>query len=364
MSSMLRVLGLGLAMMGLLVGACDRSPGNDDDDIDNRVLVHVLGSLMRDDGSAAVGISVRLVRDGTTVLQVLTDAEGKYAIDVDVTEVQTGQVGIRARLTESVTAAEVGADFTVVGTLINLPILRFLEAPLNPTVETDAVAVTIPNYAGGDDRRPASYELEVRTPDNQPIFAVQTSASSSVVRLPKLVLEDFSVLLRLRAILSGSTITGGFASSVAAELSGLNAAPLSRDMSCAYSSTDQQTPQTLAPCPITDGDLTTAMPLDVDICVDPNPADSIMECASTFESLVIDLGSEQNIAAIIVHSLGEGSSLLLQVSADNVAWTNVTMLTTSNFLFENPLTARYLKLGYLGTGTGTVVGGLNEIAVY
>jgi hypothetical protein len=263
-----------------------------------------------------------------------------------------------------VTAPEVGADFTVVGSVINIPILRFLEAPMSPTIEADAVAVTIPNYAGGDDRRPASYELEVRSPDNDPIFAVQTSASSSVVRLPKLVFEDFAVLMRLRALITGSTITGGFASSEATELSGLNAAPLSRSMGCMYSSTDQQTPAALTPCPITDGELDTAMPTEVAICVDPDPTDTILECASTFESLVIDLGSEQSFSAIIVHSLGEGGSLLLQVSSDNVAWANVTMLTASNFMFENTMSARYLKLGYMGTATETMMGGLNEIAVY
>lgn len=353
-----------LTLLALTATACDRNGDDDDDDIDNRVLVKVQGSLMRDSGDPAVGISVRLVRDGTVVMQVLTDATGAYVFDVELGEVQTGLVGLRARLTESVTAAEVGADFTVVGSVINIPILRFLEAPMSPTVETDAVAVTIPNYAGGDDRRPAGYELEVRSPDNQPIFAVQTSASSSVVRLPKLVFEDFAVLLRLRALITGATITGGFASSAAAELSGLNPAPLSRGMGCTYSSTDQQTPAALTPCPITDGALDTAMPTEVDICIDSDPSDTIMECAATFENLVIDLGSEQNFGAIIVHSLGEGGSLLLQVSADNQTWSNVTMLTDSNFMFENTMSARYLKLGYMGTATVTQMGGLNEIAVY
>jgi len=299
-----------IAMLAMAVAGCDRNGDDDDDDIDNRVLVHVQGSLMRDSGDPAEGISVRLVRDSTVVMQVLTDATGAYVFDVELGEVQQGAVGLRARLSESVTAPEVGADFAVVGSVINIPILRFLEAPMSPTIEADAVAVTIPNYAGGDDRRPAGYELEVRSPDNDPIFAVQTSASSSVVRLPKLVFEDFAVLLRLRALITGSTISAGFASSEATELSGLNAAPLSRGMGCTYSSTDQQTPAALSPCPITDGALDTAMPTEVAICVDPDPADAIMECASTFESLVIDLGSEQTFGAIIVHSLGEGGSLL------------------------------------------------------
>ncbi len=348
--SLLLVVSLGLA--------CDRPPPEEEDNS-----LRIEGALVMDNGDPASDLAVRLLRASAEFAQVQTDAAGGYSFEVDSDDVRGSQLSVRVELGAAGASAEVGLDFEASLAKTTLPTLRFLEAPLSHSVETDTVTVMVPNYADGDDRRPDAYQL-VASAGSTTVATVETSGSSSTVAIDKLLLEDFDVSLRLYALLAPSAAISGFAASAPASAGVVNAAPLSRGASCDYSSTQDQTAQALSPCPLTDGDLDSGLPTEVTICEDSNPDDAIEECAETWERVTIDLGSEQSITTLVVHGLGSASSVMLKQSTDGTTFTNVTPLTSPDTLLSIALTARYLQLSYTGDATQSMLAGLNEFSAY
>lgn len=341
--------------------ACD-TPAEPED-----LTLHISGKILRDDGSAASSLAVQLLRDGTEMSVVNTDSEGAYSFVADAKDFD-GDLALRAQLSEVAGSAALGLDFTIADKDLTLPTLRFMEAPLNDNNDATDLIVSVPNYAGGDDRRPASYALQVLV-GSEELALIEVSGSSSSVKVPRLLLQDFDVDFTLSAILDVSGMTG-YARSARKTLAAINATPLSRDASCQYSSTVAPALSPLTPCALTDGDLSTAINQG-EICVDPDPSDAFSECASTFERILVDLGEDTEINSLVLHELnahamGAGSILVFEQSSDAEVFTTITSLTQPRqvLTLPSPITARYLRISYTGSDTTSALTGFNEIAVY
>lgn len=347
--------------LALTLAACGEPPPPED------TTVHISGTIIRDDDSPAFGQAVQIIREGSTIAEVNTDPNGKYTFIADESEL-TGALSLRCQLDGHADTPALGLDFTVSGKTMNMPTLRFMEANLSEDYDATDMTVAVPNYADGDGGRPASYELQVLDQDFELILQPATNNASSV-KIPRLLLEDFSINYNLSAILNLSGMTG-FARSSVKEVAPVNPAPLSRNTGCEYSSTVEQTPSALSPCPITDGDVTTKIEKEA-ICIDLDPNDAISECASTFERLVVDLGASATIRHIVLHELnarelGQGSQLVMERSDDGATFTPITGLETTRTVLDlpAPINARYLRLSYTGTDTDSALNGFNEVSVY
>lgn len=329
-------------------------------------VVKISGNLIRDDDRPAAGAKVTLLRDGAQLAATEADAEGSYLFLVEQEGTQGDHVlGVRGEITVDGAAAEVGVDFAAgAAENVSLPALRFLEAPLSYSDSGDQVTVTIPNFAGADGRRPLGYELQVFKLSGWLLASQPASASSSVVRVHKALLEDFITKLRLAAELDLGSNLSGFAAAPQVQLGAQNAAPLSRGAGCAYSNTAAQTPAALSPCPVTDGNLQTFLDPSAAICDDPNPDDAIDVCASTWERLVVDLGAVQGVQIFALHDRGSAAAVLLEYSEDGIAYTSIGSISVDSFIFDTPFAARYLRLSYLGQALESQLAGLNEIVVY
>jgi len=350
----------------LLFAALACGPDVDRADGSEERVIKISGDLIRDDDSPATSAAVRLLLDGDQLSTAQADADGHFVFLVEGQQLDGAEtLGVRAEVNVSGGTAEVGVNMGAGNAQdITLPALRFLEAPLSHSDSGDEVTVTIPNYAGADGQRPLGYELQVHKLSGWLLAATPASASSSVVRVHKALLEDYNTSLRLVAELDLSGGLAGFAAAPQVQLDPLNAAPLSRGASCEYASTDQQSGVALSPCPLTDGNLQTTLEPSGAICIDPDPEDAIQECASTWERVVIDLGSAQTVQVFAVHDLGAAASVLLERSDDGVAFSNVTSVTTDSFIFDTAFDARFIRMSYSGTETDSQLAGLNEIVVY
>ena len=329
--------------------------------------VHISGKIIRDDDSAAFGQAVQIVRDGEAIAEVNTDPDGKYTFIADEKDL-SGDLQLRCQLDGHDESPQVGLDFTLSGKNMSMPTLRFMEASLSEDYDASDMTVAIPNYADGEGSRPASYKLQVLDQDYE-LALIDASSNSSSVKVPRLLLEDFSINYNLKAVLSVSGMTG-FARSAVKTVAPVNPAPLSRSAACQYSSTAAQDPSSMNPCPLTDGDVRTALDMGP-ICVDQDPSDSISECASTFERIVMDLGASATINHIVLHelnagTLGAGSQLVLERSNDGATFTPITGLDTPRTVLDLPaaINAQYLRLSYMGTDTDSALTGFNEVSVY
>ncbi|MBN2358357.1 MAG: hypothetical protein JXR83_02830, partial [Deltaproteobacteria bacterium] len=332
----------------------------------------ITGKLVRDNGTAATGLTVKLLADGSELSSVVTNEDGDYTFSVEQRKLAAAALlSVRASVEVNGKQAEVGLDFATGGDL-NLPGVRFLEAAASPTPGTVDVTVAIPNYADPSDRRPAGYAVEVRT-DGDALLATQTaSASSSTIAVNRRLLENYLTSWRLKALLqstSGGTEVTGYAAGLVASLVPQNAAPLSRGMGCTYANTANQTADALTPCPITDGDLRSRMEPQ-EICTDPDLTDSIQVCAAPYEELVVDLGTLQSFSYFAVHDVLDGVGVLLESSEDGTSFQTVTGFNADNFVLTavSPIAAHYLRLKYTDTTdpaeNPSALAGINEIVVY
>jgi len=368
----MRATGMWMAALGLLVGV--GCPGPDDNEHYDAgpQYIQFSGSLIRDSSSPAAGVTVKLLADGAELASVVAGTDGSYLFKVEQGRLASAALlSVRATVEVNGKQAEIGFDFAASSDLA-LPAARFLEAPTNPTAGTEAVTVLIPNYADPSDRRPAGYAVEVETQSGEALVSQTASASSSVITVNRKMLEDYATTWRLKALLqvsAGGVTISGYAAGLPAQLTAQNAAPLSRGKSCTYANTDQQTPVTLSPCPITDGDLATR-PSATTICTDPDLTDQIQVCAAAYEELVVDLGSLQAINFFAVHDVADGKSVLIESSESGTAFHTVTAFTADNFVLDaaSPINAHYLRLKYYDTTepatNPSALAGLNEIVVY
>lgn len=363
--------GMWIAALGLLAGIGCTGPDEHETYDAGPTYAQINGSLIRDDGSPAAGVTVKLLADGAELTSVVADAAGAYVIQVEQSRLASATLlSVRTTVEVNGKQAEIGFDFASTSG-ITLPAARFLEAATTPSAGISDVTVTIPNYADPADRRPAGYAAEIKTISGELLATQTTSASSSVVAVNRKLLEDYATSWRLKALLqstAGGVTVNGYAAGLVAPLAPQNAAPLSRGKSCTYANTDQQTPAALTPCPITDGDLATR-PTAATICTDPDPNDAIQVCAAAYEELVVDLGSLQTIDFFAVHDVADGKSVLIESSESGTAFHTVTAFTADNFVFDaSPINAHYLRFKYYDTTepaeNPSALAGVNEIVVY
>jgi hypothetical protein len=358
-----------IAALGALAAlACTDDPDDNERYDAGPTYVQISGSLIRDDGSAASGVTVKLLADGAELTSVATGADGAYALSVEQGRL-TGATLLAVRATVAVNGkeAEIGFDFAGSGNL-TLPAARFLEAAATPSAGISEVTVAIPNYADPSDRRPAGYAAEVKTISGDLLATQTASASSSIVSINKKLLEDYATSWRLKALLQatvGGVAVDGYAAGLVGPLGPQNATPLSRGKGCTYANTDNQTPAALTPCPVTDGDLATHLTATA-ICT---PTSSEL-CAEAFEELVIDLGGLQTFDFFAVHKVTAGKSVLLASSESGTTFHTIATFEADNYVYEpvSPVAAHYLRLKYNDTvdpaANPSALSGLNEIVVY
>lgn len=364
--------------LGLSLVACGNpyNPPQEEDDVD------ITGVIVRDDGSPAVDVGVTLGSGETLLGDTTTDADGRYQFKVmadDTRDLPGGSLSllsVRARLQAADPTPEVGFDFTAQRRTMTVPTMRFFETPVvfvttGHTCGDSEVAVFKTAYEDAQDRDPEHLLIKVLTADGYEVISEEIVGATQAC-VSTLLLEDWVTSWRMIAQLAdntGGSFINGFAAGLPTELEAQNPTPVSRGKACTYASYDARTPAVISPCPITDGSLNTAFTPGAAICTDSDPDDAADECFQAWERLVIDLEEIRDITTVAVHNMAEGVTIAVDssVTGESDSFEGIGGISGDNFVWSStpaPRQVRYLRFGFTGSSTESVLEGINEIFVY
>jgi hypothetical protein len=361
---------LGVVAALLALAACSEHSR-----VNPNATVHVTGSVVGADGRTLANRPVRLGSGVSTgdasfafltfglacttgscsgrVRSVSTSAEGTYDVTLKGRDTQSTfgeaesellSVGAAPSGTQ-VSGPSISARFKIQAARVALPTLRLVDPRLGLSPRPGGVAASWASV------RPGPFALSFETASQVPVWRVRSTGTRILVDAR--LLEDTAG----RAVLSGGSRDAVVGSSVeltwrspgvgyAAALG----APESRGRACAYSGI------TYSPCPLTDGDLSTAAPVRV-ICPrstppSPTPAPA---CTSATRA-VIDLGASVPADLVVVRGCVGGCAV--DVSADGRRFRPVGSVSDDYGLVRLP--AQRVRAVRVGLGSQ----GLREVSVW
>lgn len=255
----------------------------------------------------------------------------RTASTMTATAAAPAQTGERA-------GAAVSLSFQVQEEILELPRFQLWQPQVEVRTEDGTLAVAWPTMPDGYPAE-AQYEAIVTDEQGRPVWTITTSGQPVDPR----VLEDLVGGVAVQAT-AATTVNERSATlvhrSARLPVAGPGAPP-SRGATCATTA-EGRSPVIAAPCPLTDGDLTTpavlGMPSDC-------PSDA-SACDYPDRSIVIDLGGTQALTLLVMR--GDEDDLVIDVSDDGQAWQQVVeveMTTSSAAVALPPDTiGRYVRV--------------------
>jgi hypothetical protein len=360
---------VGLALL-LALAAC-----SEHSQVNPNATVHVTGSVVGADGRALANRPVRLgsgVSSGdasfafltfglacTTgscsgrVRSVSTDSRGLYDFTLKGRETQSTfgeaesellSVGAAPSGTQ-VSGPSASARFMIQTSHLVLPVLRLVDPRLGLSSRPGAVAASWARM------RPGPYALSFETASQVPVWRVRSVGTGTLVDAR--LLEDTSG----RAVLAGGSRDAVVGSSVSLSwrspgvgYAAALGAPESRGRPCVFSGT------TVTSCPLTDGDLSTAAPVQLS-CPRSSPPSPIPapQCVVPTRA-VVDLGASVPADLVVVRGCFGGCAV--DVSTDGRRFRPVGSVSDDYGLVHLP--AQRLRAVRVGLGSR----GLREVSVW
>lgn len=291
-----------------------------------------------------------------------TDGDGGFTFTVRGADVQSG-FGTVSTMTATAaapprdgerTGAAVSLNFQVQEEVMDLPPFRLWQPQVDVSTQDGNLVVAWPTMPDGFPAD-ARYEAIVSDGQGRPLWTITTSGESVDLR----VLEDLAGGVAVQAT-AGTQVderdTTIVHRSAQLPVTGPGAPP-SRGAACATTAAGRA-PVQAAPCPLTDGDLTTPASLDM-------PSDCPSDgsaCDYPDRSIVLDLGSSRPLTLVVLR--GEQDDLAIDVSDDGQTWQQVAeveMTATSAAATLPPDTSgRYVRV----RAQSGDVGDFSEIALW
>jgi hypothetical protein len=262
--------------------------------------------------------------------------------------------------------AGVNADFYIQRTQVTVPPLRLWETAGSEDDASGAPSFSWPSLQSAIGSIADDYRLQITTAKGQIIWSAPTSGASPQVAIDPRVTQDFAgnwAIWAHRKIAGDGTDFDLTWYSPSTAYASHGHTPASRGKDCWLQGASGPVKQ--SPCPLTDGDLSTALqPLPAPQC----PAGQTCTPPPQNNWVYLDLGAATTVSAMVLYDVafGSSSSATVEGSLDGTAWTSLAA-PISNQPYRVVVlsaTARYVRLRLADANAQFPSLGNSEIAVY